>query len=57
MIRWEQGRAEIDELLHQAKLQRVAANPDPVDQYLVPHNQADTVNTIGLFYSKMQLSE
>lgn len=57
MIRWEQGRAEIDELLHQAKLQRVPVNPDVVDQYLVPHNQADIVNTIGLFYSKKQLSE
>ncbi len=34
MIRWEQGRAEIDELLRQAQLQRVPANSDLAEHYL-----------------------
>jgi hypothetical protein len=34
MIRWEQGRAEIDELLRQAQLQRVPANPALAEHYL-----------------------
>jgi hypothetical protein len=34
MIRWEQGRAEIDELLRQAKLQRVPSNADLAAHYL-----------------------
>lgn len=34
MIRWEQGRAEIDELLRQTRLQRVPANPELAAHYL-----------------------
>jgi hypothetical protein len=34
MIRWEQGRTEIDELLRQARLQRVPANAGLAAHYL-----------------------
>lgn len=56
MIRWEQGRAEIDELLRQTKLQRVPASSELAEHYLalgrdhlVAANMVKHVDTPGAF--------
>lgn len=56
MIRWDQGRTEIDQLLGQAKLQRVPANKDLAGHYLalgrghlVAANMINHVDAPGAF--------